>query len=550
MLALLRADLQQLLNLRRTREGRSAIVLLLCLEAALGLAGYTLGSGRALHDLRGPDRAFQLAAVLLAPAILIALRTAFAGSARRLLGGPEMPMLLASPAAPAVLAVRALWRGAAGVLLWSGCLGVAGAAAAVDHGLLPAAALARVLPAVIGLALPPLALAHLAFAIGLRWGSGRVARFLFAALGSIASILFFLYMIAAAGSGAGTAARDLGAFAGSPLGRLLLAPGVSFLAGGAFAPPGASLLAAVLWPVGSLALVVCCVLGTGRLLRGAFEGSLVAGTERPRARGSRRPWPEGAFPSLLRKELLSLLQQPGRLIAILFYAAFMLWMAMRPEGFGGFLARGARHSAGDALPLLGQAGSLLGLTALLMGFVLPGFALTVFQGEGRQWSLLAASPADRRSFLLAKAGLTGIQVAPSILVVLIAAVLRAFPARAILVYLALMPPAVLALATPILALGCSPRVLVPAAEGELAPRLRTAAGTFLAYCVLAAVAGLGLIVWWLGAGAARAATASGGEPTVPLLILGGGWWLLADLVVWWAWRRARRNVEHYFAPRE
>ena len=550
MRGLLRADLQQLANLGRTGPGRKLLLLLLVAQAFFLTIGGVIGALLESPGLRqgvrqGDTDPALVVGMILMPTLLVLLRVGLGSSARQLFAGPEVPLLLSSPVSAVHLVARGLWRLAAGVMFW--CLGFSLVAVylAARVRLLPTAATWRLPLAMLLLALPPLALVQMVYAGVMRWAASRLSQLVFSALGSVAFIVFFVLVMSGeriAGE-QGDFSLVLDRLEAGYLWRGLLAGPARFVVRGSLDAGSATWLAACLAVVG----LACAA--TAAVYRGAFENSMAVSSASARSRGSRRRWPSGLFASLLRKEWLALAQQPARIVGLCLSAGLLGWMAMQQRP-GSFLNLVVPAASGDPwLDGLRGGGALLGLTAKLTLFLLPSFAISVFQGESKQWPLIAASPADRRAYLLAKAGTAGLMLAPYLLVTALLGWWIGLPVSAYLLCLALAPPALGALVAPMIAFGCSPFLMRPAEEGELGPRLRTGLGLLMVYPVLLLLMAGGYGLWLLGQSWIEARLAAGGDAFSSTLIFGGAWWLVADLVIWLGWRAARRNAERYFDAR-
>jgi len=547
---LLRADLQQIGNLARTREGRKLLLLLLFAQAFFLFAGAILGALLEQPAVRDGVRAGTTdpalpAGLVLMPTVLVLLRIALGSSARQLFAGPEVPLLLSSPVPAVHLVLRGLWRLTAGVLFW--CLGFSAVALflGAQVRMVPTAALWRLPLAMTLMALPPLALVQMVYALAMRFAASRFTQLLFSAVGSVAMLAFFFLVIR--GEHLAKDGRELSflveSFQSGWLWRVMLAGPAAFLVRGG----GQALSSA--WLLGGLAVTALSCAVTAGVYRSAFENSISVSAAASRAGGSRRRWPSGLFASLIRKEWLSLAQQPARLVGLALSASVLGWLAMQQHR-GGFLQLSLPPPVGDRwFDGLRAGGALLGLAAKLALFVLPSFSLSVFQGESKQWPLIAASPADRRAFLLAKAGAAGLMLTPYLIVVGVVGWTAGLPAHAYLVFLAFAPPTLAALAAPMIAFGCSPFLMRPAEEGELGPRLRTGLGLAVIYLVLMVLLTAGYLLWSLGVGWLERRLLVGGDAATGLMIFGGAWWLFADLLIWLCWRAACRNAERYFAAR-
>ncbi|RMH04785.1 MAG: hypothetical protein D6702_02210 [Planctomycetota bacterium] len=546
MRGLVRADLQQLGNLFRTQGGRRLLILLVLAQAMFlamgGMAGPLLDSPDVVVPVReGRTDPALVFGLLLVPTLLLMLRIASGGGPRQLLTGPELPLLFAAPCPSLLLAARGLWRQLAQVLFW--CLGFLSVAVFLGTAtrIFPPAALARLPLALILMAAPLLASVQAVYVLAMRFAPTRATQAGFALLGFAAILVFFLLVtsgprIVGAGArpGAGPGAL-LAALEGGRWWPLLLRAPARFVVHGW---TGSELLTPF---AASLGLTLAGLGLATVFLRRAWENA-IALADRSRSRGSRRRWPAGLVASLLRKEWLALSQQPARLLGICLSAGLLGWLSLQSRDQPLALTL-PEPGAGPWLDALARGGAVIGLAAKLSIFLLPSFGLSVFQGEAAQWPLIAASPADRRAFLVAKSGAALFLLAPYLVVALALGLHAGLAWTDLLVVAGLGPPALAALVAPLLAFGCSPLLLRPEDAGRLVPRIRTGLGLAVVYPVLLTLLAAGWGLWTAGA----ALLGRFGEAGPALFA--AVWWAACLLVVAGAWRRARRNAERYFGPR-
>lgn len=489
-MGLLRADVTAAVN-GLLRDGRGSLLPRVLPPLLLGAMYWLLG--RVLLEQpellrllrRGGDSMQVLFGAALAPCPIVAGWVGLAHAQRQLFEAPELTLWFGAPIWSGRGAAQVLARAAATAMLWAFALClpfalqlVVAADAGIAGGLLAAAAIATAV-------LPLLCVAVGVQLVLLRFASGRWARILLSASGSLAAFGFPVFLLLQVFTGAPQRAAALDAAArGDDAASPLVAPGAQALTALVRGEPLAPHVLPLVWPL----VAAAALFALAAPLHGvAVQNHRLA---EPRRRSRARTFAERAVAALRQKEFAQLRHQRGAMLHMLLVAAMVFVLAQQRV-----IGRSIDEIRVLA-PEVRQVAQLLVYWFLAVLMLLYAHMGRLAAWDGPQWPLFTRAPIAARTLLLGKLQAIALLMLWPMLVAALVGVqfLDAGP-RTLLAFVALAGAGSLIALGVVAAIGTMPVLLRRELDGTLQHAPRGLAGSILLVAAFeAAVAPM--FVWW------------------------------------------------------
>jgi len=513
---LLRLELRTFANLFLRRGGRRqillfAFVLFYVVFLSSGVASSLFGTRAFSQEAHSPQGA-ALVHILLGFSLVPVLGLAFLASmkaGRKILfsgDGPEV--LLTAPVPRAWILLRTWGHLALLILPWALALGVPPLVLLFQAARSPVLAYAGIPVAVLVLVLPAAGLAIVWHVLFLRWvESPRLKKFfglLFSILVTAAIGLFFVGVFDPGYSIREASQRMIEELSKGTYSLPFFLEAPATVLDPALGGSAGSLAVAALFLAGPpVLLILLAPAYAGAYENDRFTSNPASSSAAGRGgRVERAGWPAGLAASMYRKDFLHAWKAPGGLIGQLAMVALIVYFSFNeglenlrdPEAFLGRMGMPVDLHAVPPQPLR-HAVLLLLLLAFLLVMVMPGITATLLTGERRQWALLAASPASRKTLLRGKLAWVFTLLGFYTLVVTATGLfLRHLDPRGVLGFLAVVPPVLFAGVLVPLAVQTHP--WLASARSEAQPPIgRNMVGSFLSVGALFLMMLPGFFYW-------------------------------------------------------